>query len=249
MLELEEEFTVEEVTKVPKGQRFRRNGRGDYHKVNGDYPSTWARRVIKKYVGKTYEEAFEYFCTLVPDYQQKWFHQEFVLSRGWWTPTDKYELDDNNIIRIVEKETKKGPFIFESYDYKVGYKNNRDKRIYIPKNKWDRSWEMSYIKDHPEKYTEFVVSGYKKEFESDKDREYIRLMKEKNKLRKLDGKNKKKEKEKVAYSFLTKEESERRANYERDLAIDKVKVQKHGFNDESFKGLEYHGQKRKLKTD
>jgi len=241
MLELEEEFTVEKEIKVPKSQRFRRNYTSDYHKVNGEYPTTWARRVFKKYVNQPYEEAFAYFCTLVPDYQQKWFKSEFDVSRGWWTPYDQYTLDEDNIIRVMEKKQKKGPVTFESFDYKIGYKSKKSGSIIVPKNNWDT---RRIIKDYPGQYVEVVISGYIKEFESDKDREYIRLMKEKAKLKNLDKKNKKKEKQKIAYSFLTKEEVQRKA----EISTDLIKVKKHGFDKESFRGIEYHGQKRKLKT-
>jgi hypothetical protein len=250
MSELDEEFSIEQVKQLPKSQRFRNlehnmHGTSDYHKVNGEYPTTWARRVMRKYVGKTYEEAFAYYCTLVPDYQQKWFKSEFDLSTTWWrTPSDNFILDENHIIKIKETESKSGPVIFSSYDYKEGHKNRRDGNIVVPKKWWDDQGEMRYVRMFPERYDTVVVSGYSKEFESEKDREYIRLTKEKAKLQKLNKKIEKKEKAKVDYSFISKEEAQRKA----EIATDLIKVQKHGFDEESFKGIEYHGQKRKLKT-
>ena len=53
----------------------------------------------------------------------------------------------------------------------------------------------------------------------------------------------KKQQKEIQYSFLTKDEQRRIKERETDL----VKRDSHGFNDESFKGEYYHGQKRKKK--
>ena len=207
MAELDEEFAIKQ---LPKSQRFRLfKISSDYHKVNGEYPQKWARRVLRKFVGKTYDEVFAYFCTLVPDYQQKYFIEELKLSQGYWTPDNKYVVDEG-IIKIVVKEAKNGLIVFESYDYKIGYKNKRDGSITVPSGRWQNGDEMRYINAYPRRYTKVIVSGYTKEFESVKDREYIRLMKEKTKLKKLDEKKKKKEKEKVDYSFISFQEEQKK---------------------------------------
>ena len=90
-------------------------------------------------------------------------------------------------------------------------------------------------------FIKIVICGYSKEFESKKDKEYIRLMKEKAKQKKLFDKYYKKEKRKKDYSFLTDDEKRKIEERQTDL----IKRDSHGFDDESFKGYWYHGQKRK----
>jgi hypothetical protein len=224
MTELDEELTVEKVVKLTKSQKERYgHGSSDCHKVNGAYPYKWARRVLRKYVGKSYNEAFAYFCTLVPDYQQKFFIEELKLSQGYWTPDNKYTIDDEGIIRIIPKDSNTGPVTFFSYDYAIGYRNRRTGELATTKDR--------YVSIYPERYDKAVVAGYTKEFESNKDREYIRLMKEKTKLKNLDDKKKKKEKEKVDYSFISFQEEQKK----REMEVDLMKLKKHGFDEISFR--------------
>ena len=223
MIELDEELILGKIKQLSKRQIERyRNGSSDYHKVNGCYPCKWARRTLRKYVGKSYDKAFAYFCTLVPDYQQKFFIQELKLSQGYWTQDNKYVIDNNGIIQIMSKELKSESVVFFSYDYIVGYKSKRTGEV----TAYNR-----YVDMFPERYDTIIVSGFSKEFESVKDREYIRLMKEKSKLKKLEEKKKKKEKEKVDYSFISFQEEQKKREAERDL----IKLKKHGFDETSFR--------------
>lgn len=58
--------------------RYWRNDRNsDYHKVNDYSPYVHVKRIIKLYLGKSFDEAFSRYCKLVPKYQQKVFLKEF----------------------------------------------------------------------------------------------------------------------------------------------------------------------------
>jgi hypothetical protein len=88
-----------------------------------------------------------------------------------------------------------------------------------------------------------LIKGYKKVFESKKDPEYKRLVVEKQKLKRSIKKANKKEKAQREYCFLSQAELKLKKSKKTDLVTRDCK----GFDDKSFMGLEYHGQKRKTK--
>lgn len=83
-----------------------------------------------------------------------------------------------------------------------------------------------------------------KQFESKKDKEFIRLMYEKNQAIKRSERLLKIEKKNKEYSFLSKSELEKLKSKDLDI----IKRDSKGFNEESFKGDFYHGRKNKRKN-
>lgn len=226
---------------------------GWHRSDKSDYAWVKAERVIKRFIGKNYGKAFSVYCELVEKYQQNVFYDDFFKKTGRWEP--EYSIDKQNRIQINKaklrqdaerraKQKERG-ITFISIDYETGYMHRHtgeiiDKHEYYKKSyRWDEGLHQLYNND----YIEVIVSGFAKHFKSEKDPEYIRLNAEKIKQKALYQKIEKKEKRAKAYDFMTRAETERK----KLDALDAQKIQSHGFNDESFKGIEYHGQKRKLK--
>lgn len=217
------------------------------------YPWVKARRIIKKYIGKNYGKAFSEYCKLVKPYEQTTFYDDFFKKDGTYEP--EYIIDKQNRIQINKKKVKQDAerrakqkergVSYVSIDYRTGYMNKHTGEI-IDKNEYYKKshhWDAKIGRWVNNNYVEVVVSGFAKHFESEKDPEYIRLMAEYRKQVALRRKLIKKQKSAKSYSFLTREEEARK----KLDALDLQKIQSHGFNEESFKGIEYHGQKRKLK--
>lgn len=95
---------------------------GVYHDV--DNISIWKRiqRILKKHIGKSFDDAFSEFCKQVPQYQQfiflGYFNNRFYI---------KYYLDDNNLIQLKKK--KKKEYKIYSDDYKLFWKHKITKLI------------------------------------------------------------------------------------------------------------------------
>lgn len=133
-------------------------------------------------MGKSFDEAFSYFCTLVPKHEQSEFLREFENAYGCYEPD--YIIDNNGNIQINKnsywnkkiKDKSKESVIFYSIDYEEGWYNTITKKVYNHKEFSRLHYDMFPTKN----FIEIVISGFSKEFESKKDKEYIRLMKEKN---------------------------------------------------------------------
>lgn len=54
--------------------------RSDYHRVGDYYPHTIAERILHHNIGKSFDEAFGYFCRICPKYQQRIFLDLFEPS-------------------------------------------------------------------------------------------------------------------------------------------------------------------------
>lgn len=198
--------------------------------------------VLKKYLGRSFDDAFSEYCKRVPIFKQSDFLEEFTNRR--WRRNANYLIDENGNIQFnpdgliitfhkYKERYRNRPVTFVSADYKTQFIHKRTKQVV------DRHDYFRYT--YPENYIEVIVSGYKKEFESKKDPEYIRLKAEKRKQLKLLKKAEKRVKKEKAYCFLTSSEIEKIKLREES----KLKIIKHGFTEESFKGEYYHGQKRK----
>lgn len=219
-----------------------------FHKV-GDYsPWTIVNRIIKAYVDKPFNDAFSYYCTKVPKYQQYRFLERFENKFSRWY--DDYEIDDDGIIRKVKKDTPKLLHRFYSEDYESAWKNRITGHI-ISEDDYNRLrngyyWWM-YRKHTPKvnlaEYDLVTIKGWVKEFSNTGDPEFRRLHSERKKRRGKIDRLDKKEKEKITYSFLTKAERARKKLMEdNELVRDN-----HGFDETAFIDKHYHGQKRKWK--
>lgn len=201
--------------------------------------------IVKKFIGNDFDKAYSYLCTKLPYYKRHWFTGN--IGNGKY---DKWLIDDNNCIQynpnyyyIKTKPTKKIYFI--SIDYTEGWYIKKS-RLYMTDYEFKSIyWSLNY-KD-PKLFEhvaiKVVLNGLCKEFDSKKDKEYIRLSKEKQKQIKYYKKlNKKLNKQKI-YSFLTKEEEQLKQEKELDI----IKRDSHGFDENSFKYDPYHSNKQKLK--
>lgn len=155
-------------------------------------------RIIKKYLGKSFDDAFSEYCKQVEVYEQKDFFEEFNSNYGGkpfyivdengniqFNPDSNYILNGNCWKRKI---TNKKPIIFRSLNYEEGYYGVKERQYFSISeyNKQHRFNEPNGC------YIYCVINGFEKQFESKNDREFIRLTKEKHKQIKLHGKRLKK---------------------------------------------------------
>lgn len=190
-----------------------------YHNIGHYSPYDLIDRVCKMYLGQHINDAFSYYCKLVPKYQQKLFHKNFNNITSWGYET--YLLDENSNIILNPKYAQKKIYKIYSNDYKIGYK-------YIGNN-----YKLKgYIDDAPpyysqkDDYEQIVISGHIQYFESRKDPRWIKYHSEKRKKYKRDLRNKRKEDKLKQYNFLTKSE----LTLKLDKQANDVKIIKHGFD-------------------
>jgi hypothetical protein len=203
--------------------------KSECHKVGDYYPWTIAERVIKSFIGKPFNKAFSYFCTLVPVYQQHIFLEEFQPKR--WRNRGYY-LDKGNNIRI-HKEHKDKSVWFYPIDYECKIERTRNGRALF-------YWEY----EEPGDVKKVTETGFKKKFSSKKEPEYKKLVAEKLQQMKKIEKEKRKERTAKDYIFLTQDEQQKI----NDQLLDNIRRDAHGFDEESFMCIEYHGKKRKRKS-
>ena len=216
---------------------------------SSENPEIIANRIIKKFIGKNFGKAFSHYCKLVKKYEQFYFLDQFKDPSPYYEAD--YIVDEQNRIQWNKnrwvKPKKDGEFIFYSYDYETAYIHRMTGECISKSEFIKRRARHSIVGKSKaymdEFYVEIIISGYSKYFKSKKDPEYIKLNKEKIKQLKLSDKRDKKYKTEKVYSFLSRAELERKKLDE----LDAIKIESHGMDSSSFKGLEYHGQKRKIK--
>lgn len=163
---------------------------------SNDIPSVKAERIIKKYMGKSFDKAFSEYCKKVEIYEQREFLDLFQDRRYY---SADYKIDSQKRIQLNPDryQRKKKPIYFRSFDYEEGYYNIVTKEI-IQSPRW---WE--YKNDN---HIRVIIKGFEKTFDSKKDPEYQRLQAEKEKAQRRNDRLLKKEKKEKAYSFLTRKE-------------------------------------------
>lgn len=209
--------------------------RSEYHDVGGINPYRRIKRILKEYLGKSFDEAFSKFCLKVPKYQQKIFlsylkKKSDVANRysSYW---GEYLIDDDNKIIFV-KERPRRKVVFYSHDYKEE-KVNRITGVKYSDDWWFRVKNCKKKNIEKKYYVIKIISGFKKEFDSRHDREFKRLNAEKIKKQRRASREYFANKKEIEYSFLTKDEIELKKQKE----IDKYKILKHGFDlKTSFRG-------------
>ncbi len=239
-----------------KHKRYYRRGHSDYHPIDGRDPDDIARGIIKKYLNRSYNDAYSLYCTRVKWYQKHIFRREFNLQQYWYyRPT--YRVDDDGLIRLLKEPKKKEVFTFFSDDYKfewrhkiTGHKRDAFQEVYEqieePASKWYprgryRKGKFLYyeygaylnMKPIHERYraqqNDFeavTIQGWKKTFNSVNHPEYVRLWAERNKARRKMNRAKRKEKEQLEYSFISKQEIE----LAKEKEANKYKILAHGFD-------------------
>lgn len=170
----------------------------------GNLPVNIAERIIKKYMGKSFDDAFSEYCKKVKIHQQKDFLDLF--KDRIWNYAD-YMIDSEKRIQLNPNryQRKKRPIKFRSFDYKEGYYNIVTKEIISKDNVWNQRYYLSN-----NNYIRVIVEGFERTFESKKDPEYQRLQAEKLKAEKRNKKLLKGEQKNRQYCFLTEKELKRK---------------------------------------
>ena len=221
----------ESMTKGKDGWGYNSIGSDDCHKVNGKYPWTHVQRVLNKYKGKSANKAFTYFCSIVPKYQQRWFWDELNSYLEYGRKFRGYRwgywfVDKNQCIQYKKPKKEQTEHVIYSYDIRWGYVDVK----YIDEEvRW---WKNGYRYDGTE-YT--VVEGEIFKFKK-KDAAYHKCFAEQASKKRKAERAAEIEARKVQLSFLTREEIESKDNkYSKEnIAIDIIKRDSHGFNENSF---------------
>lgn len=214
-----------------------RGGKSEYHPIDNIFPYKRVHRLIEYGIGRPFDEIFSKYCSQVPKYQQHIFLEEFKPEKKYNYRGIIYYVDDKGLIRkkLKEREVwrrKSNKRIFYSDDYKTELRHK-----ITGKKKPEYQWwnKKTHVDDSD--YEPIVICGWSKEFKTNKDKEFLRLKKERFRRRQ---KEKKLLKEKRQQEFLEKlnlikekEEEKRRLEKERDM----TSLIKHGFDPTtSFRG-------------
>lgn len=171
-----------------------------------DMPWVIADRVIKKFLGKSFDKAFSYYCKLVPKHEQSEFLRDFKPGYRWEA---KYILDKQKRIQLNPDRyiRKKKDIHLKSFDYKEGYydtvtgKTISQNDMLYGKHLWNNHSDQLNSR-----FIYCVISGYNLSFKSKKDPLYKRLSNENKKAERTNKKLLKKERKNKKYCFLTDEE-------------------------------------------
>lgn len=205
----------------------------DYRSDKSDYSWIKAERVIKKFMGKPFADAFSYYCTLVPIYEQDNFLRLFRPSRGWhhYYKPDYLINQDGNIIDNADPKKKK-LILYQSNDYAIEMRHKITGNLYKI-SQWRRHKGEYY--NNIEDYKPIVVSGFFQYFESKFDPRYVKLITEDNKRKAKCKRENKKLKVTKAYCFLTDDELQKKKDCVEGIII----RDRHGFDKNSFIGQQY----------
>ena len=229
----------------------RGHGHDSWHPTDSIWPYRRAERICEAYKGKGFDEAFSHYCAQVPQYQQHIFveyidvAEEVKGSRnfnGWY-------LDEEGRIckrkrRFFYRRQPDAKPTFYSDDYKTERQHKVTGKKY-PENSWNKPFTYNNYKErypkarnYNEAYTMFeneyqyvMVEGWFKEFDSHKDREYLRLKAEQVKRRERAAKEEKKARQAVAYALThdMRTAEQKRWDANQNLA----KIQAKGFSTET----------------
>lgn len=218
---------IDKVKELPKRQGFRRiknvdwySRKSKYHKVNGKFPYDNIRRLLKDSIGKNVDGVFRKYCKIVPKYQQDEFYDFLNRDMRYFKRFDSFYVDDEKLVQFSKiTNAYKGPYRITSGDVKY-----ESRHKVTGKKESEYSWADK--KHNKNDYEMVLVQGWEKWFETKKDREYIRLKRERLKQRKRNGKL-------YRNRFTVSQEEVRRILREKELK-DKlenlVKIESHGFN-------------------
>lgn len=203
--------------------------KSDVHRVGSRHMYAIIRHVFLRFEGKHVNKAFTYYCSLVPKYMQDYFWNEFNTDKkiSWrWRNTGFY-IDRGSNIRKQKKEFKE-----KKYEY-VNLKTFKEiKFIYENKSnsKYGRKLPPKEITEHFESFDKRYPEGSKG---------FKRIQYEREKQYRVANRYRQAENDAKIYDLLTYKKK-KKANKEDDRIRDS-----HGFDENSFFGIEYHGRKRK----
>lgn len=131
------------------------------------------KRVIESNIGKSFDMAFHYFCTLVPKYLQYYFLEEFKPRiRPWQYYWDYYYIDENKNIQQYKRQEIKKPI-------SVNLKPN--KYLYLIKDSY-HTGKYKWTDKQPlycEIFKTICIEDNTLYFSSKNDYKFKRLMREK----------------------------------------------------------------------
>lgn len=226
--------------------------------------------VIENNIGKSFSNAFRYFCKFVKPYLQSYFLDYFAnYNSRPGRYYEKYYIDENDIIIADEDRFKKWNSskdkYFRTFDFEETWVIETTRMV------TDRNWKKGiietkrvvsretqtfrrgigdrYIEGFNSHYPKGFVKavelksqiGFKEEVDSKKSARYQKLKQEDDRRRRKQQREVERQKKNIVYSFMTKQEVE----LKRLKALDQYNLERHGFNNESFKGNPYHGRKNK----
>ena len=200
---------------------------GVYRKIDDRFPWTHVERILKKYKGKNVDAAFSAYCKIVDKCQQFFFWKELDDSEKYMrryrhvSDYPYWYVDDNKCIQRYKPKKQKSKHIVYSHDIKWGHIHIESGDILDTKHSWRYQDNL--------KYEWGVIEGQIFEFDRKGDAYHRCYAEELSKKRRSDRK-KKKEKERLEYSFLTEEEKDKIKGRETDIVIKESK----GFDDVSF---------------
>jgi len=178
-----------------KHHKWKHNYKDDEcHKVGDYYPYTIAQRIITKYLGRTFEEAFSHYCRLVPKYQQKYFLKEFAPEWGY----ANYYIDEFGKIQeyMITKPKKsicinKIPNLYleKAYRYPWSWERTTWKIIQAYPNRYDNSYPAG---EYWHKQYFILIKDNAEYFESKQDRRFKRYYSEKRRQKILNSRRSKK---------------------------------------------------------
>lgn len=185
-----------------------------------------ADRVCKAYIGKKWDDAFSYYCKLVPKNvknRYEAFCNRFKPNRRF--RYDEWFVEDGIIIHKSYTRSKK--ITIRSLNYKTQLLHKQTHKP-LPTFHWiyNKKYTSEYIDQN---YSYFIVEGWEREFSSKNDHIYKRLYKEQQDYIKKESRIFEKQKEEKQYELLSLTEKKILEEKERNsIDIDRL-----GFDEKS----------------
>lgn len=106
---------------------WRTDRRSEWHTINSITPVSRVRRILVRFIGKSVDKAFKYYCAQVPKYQQSIFWEEFNETRTWYYRRSRgFQIADDGKTILKYKpvlDMHPGPYEVQTIDYDWEYRN------------------------------------------------------------------------------------------------------------------------------
>ncbi len=185
-----------------------------------------AERVCKMFIGKKWDDAFAYYCKLVPkntEHRYEAFCNRFNYQGRW----SKQKWFIENGIIVYKPYTYSKTVTIKSLDYKTEYLHKETMRP-IPSLYWIGNKKHLYTKEYIDKnYAYFITQGWEKTFSSRNDPTYKKLYKEQQDAIRKNNRILKKERKEKQYDMLSRSEMKMLEEKERNS----IDIQRLGFDE------------------
>ncbi len=202
-----------------------------------DHKPIWGivERVLTNNIGKSFDMAFHYYCTLVPkQYQNDFYNQFGEESTVRYRSYDRYYIDEFGLIQKNKFVRNKRPLVIKSLDYKEWYVH----KIY--------NFKVDHLR------WEDNVSHYQKcstgniwTFESKNDPLYRKLTRARYKRQRKENRDHKKRQKLLSEKIFHTSIALCKEQVKKQKELDILKRNAAGFDETSFIGEAYHGRKNK----